>query len=574
MEENDKKSEVPRKEQQKSDSQAVPHSNSGPATCYIESLGSVAQVKSNAPLCETATPGEEHDNILSHPMAENNLYKDPTTHGDCKPSVKEYDECGAALQIPDRLRDFLITQDAENCGSLRTMQTTNALATKKPETVMTVANDETMITEQNKTVMNDNVSEGQKRCDPVNSSESADNAQISLTPANKVAGAQLLAESPEVKVAPLSDGARIADPVQDSTEVKRPIATLNDNAPSATTTDRSSSSANIKDQELRTVSSKNAGDERGSTTSSKSNLKEYSDNVFIERNSKEQRKSLVSKFEKSWNFVLEQNLRTKLKENPNQEINSEMEQVDNQVRDTFKNNTTLAEVSKNLTEPKSLPTQRSESRYISDNFGHDKENGGDRKSQLSHANVIYGCKAVREDAASNSNKVQDSAKNSSGTNRNLRSGKHVNLATSRVVDIDLETKLRNGDSGRGLEEQLRPPKPTATSTTSATTATVISGVVASNSMTDITHAIAASRDALVFNTEGRTEVPNQQQKYRLPSETTFEPDFTPRDGQIQISSAPVNSYHKIKIDFDLNIGICGLSSQSGYDPDFKDFDFI
>uniref|UniRef100_A0A1I7VBW2 Doublecortin family protein n=1 Tax=Loa loa TaxID=7209 RepID=A0A1I7VBW2_LOALO len=562
LEKNDTKPDGIREELQKSDLQSKPHPNVGSTICNMESLRSVPEAKSGALFYEIGTMNdqniEQNDNILHSSMAypaspiankagENSLHSELGTQSDRKPTVKEYEECVTVpvVQIPDSSREFVVTQDAKNMGSLGTTQTTNSLPRRSPETVITIVNDDASISATNSSVIIVNISTGQKKRDNVNnannnSSKSADDSEVGLPLVNKVTGTEVPSESLAMKTTSLSDGIRTVDRIH-STEAKTPMAIYIDSASSAATTNRSSASVNTEEQGVRTVFSKKCGEDEDNATSSKINSKGCSDSVLIERNS-EGENNLISKSEKSQNVILEQNLGTKLRESPKQKTNLEANQSDMQVWDTSKNNSKLSEVSRNIKEPKLLSVERSEFEHVSNNFGYDKENDSAKNSQSSHISVDsehkYRSKDVRRTShiVSNSGKTQES----STIDKNSDNKKRVTLVAPPVVDMDLETESEKAELFSDSEGQLSSPKQTAKTTASAIP----------------------------------TEVPNLQQKYQSESETSFEADFTPRDGRMQGNSTPMNSLRKTKIDLDLNTDICGLPTQNSYDPDFKEYDFI
>ncbi|EJD75870.1 doublecortin family protein [Loa loa] len=514
LEKNDTKPDGIREELQKSDLQSKPHPN-------------VVQLQTKA--------------------GENSLHSELGTQSDRKPTVKEYEECVTVpvVQIPDSSREFVVTQDAKNMGSLGTTQTTNSLPRRSPETVITIVNDDASISATNSSVIIVNISTGQKKRDNVNnannnSSKSADDSEVGLPLVNKVTGTEVPSESLAMKTTSLSDGIRTVDRIH-STEAKTPMAIYIDSASSAATTNRSSASVNTEEQGVRTVFSKKCGEDEDNATSSKINSKGCSDSVLIERNS-EGENNLISKSEKSQNVILEQNLGTKLRESPKQKTNLEANQSDMQVWDTSKNNSKLSEVSRNIKEPKLLSVERSEFEHVSNNFEYDKENDSAKNSQSSHISVDsehkYRSKDVRRTShiVSNSGKTQES----STIDKNSDNKKRVTLVAPPVVDMDLETESEKAELFSDSEGQLSSPKQTAKTTASAIP----------------------------------TEVPNLQQKYQSESETSFEADFTPRDGRMQGNSTPMNSLRKTKIDLDLNTDICGLPTQNSYDPDFKEYDFI
>lgn len=580
MEKNDTKSDSPIEELQKSDSQSKPHPNSN----HTEPPASIPEDKSETSLHENKAETmndqniEQNDEILRFSTAEpanpitnkageKNLCSEITIQSNRKPTVKEYDEplTAPVVQIPDSSREFPLAQDAKNMQSLGPMQTTNSnyypLTARNPETVITIVNDDALINASSSSVIIVNISGRQKKRDNVNNV--SDDAEIGPPLVNKVMDIKVPSESSGMKMAQFPDGTRIVNRMQDTNEVRTPMAIHIDHvSPTATTpTGRLSPvSVNTEGQRSKTVSPKI--DRKSNDKSSKINSKGCSAN----------------KFETSQNVMLEQNLAAKLKEKPKQKTNLKANQSDKQVCDTSKNDAKLDEVSKDSKEPTSLSMQRNEFEHISDSSGYDKENDSADKSQLSQKSIVAGTDEIQTTCtASNSIKIHES----SITNNNSSDKKRVTLVTPSVTDMNLEMESGKAKIFSDSEGQLNSSSKhtvtgnsSATTTTSVITTAAITNTTTSNSMTDITQCTTASKDVIMHTTTAKKEIPNLQQKYQSENETSFEADFTPRDSRIQRNSTHMKTSQKIKIDMDLNMGVCGLSKQSSYDPDFKDYDFI
>ncbi|KAK6103680.1 Doublecortin family protein [Brugia pahangi] len=595
---NDIKPDSPREELK---TQLEPHPTSNPTACSVESPRCNLKVETKTPLQETRiTNGqnaEQNDNIscsstvqptnaVVNKVGKNVLYNEIGTQSDHNPIVKEYDECVLApvVQIPDNCGEFLVTQEAKNMQTLGTKQAMGTSQTRNHETVITIVNDDALVSSNNSSVIIVNISTGKKKGDDVNNvcnndNKNVDDKEINLPPVNKVTGTEVSSESSAVEMLLLPDGTKAVDQMQHNTEKKTPMAIVTDNVPLEVIADRLSSSVNIENQRPGTESSKKDRNDVNYDKNSKINSKRCSDNVVIGGNSNEQENNLVNKFEKSQKVILEQNSASKLRESPRQKTNLEANENGKEFRDISKTNMKLNEVCKNLKESTSLSMQQNEYEgRISDNFEYDKENDSAKKSQSNHISVAsghkYRSKVTRQKSrtAPNFDKIQES----STTDKNSHNKKRVTLVTPSAVGMDLKMESGKTEIFSDSEQQIRSfPNQMTTTTTSVITTDVITNTTTSNSMTAITnHSTVAFGDVITHPTVGENKVPNLQQKYQLEDETSFEADFTPREDCVRRNLSSTKGFPKIKIDLDLNVDICGLSTFRNYDPDFKDYDFM
>lgn len=563
---------------------SITHPNCDPTICNTKHQQSLPESESKASICggEASTTNnqitEENVDIFRPTMAdatvkkvgENNCRSEIATQNDRRLTVKEYDECLLApvIQISDSTRKFPVTQDVKHIGSLEMMRTTNlnycSLPMRSSGTAISVVNDDALISASNSPIVIVNISAGQKKSDNLynNGNKGTTDTEITSSLANEVRDIEVPSENLAVKMALLP-------------KTKTPVAIHINGAPLAATTDPSLSATSISadDQTAKTESSKRCNEKNAE--SCRIYLKECSGNLLTRKNSKRNENNLMDKFKESRSTISEQNL---VRGNAEEKTSLEMKK---QICDTSKNNTKLNKVSRNLKESTLLSSvQQSEFKQNSDDFGHEEDDSTDN-NQIRCIGVASedkgGSKNKRQMtcAVPNSREVQGSLM----TDKNSHCRKHVTLVTPSIVEANLEMESGKAEILSDSERQLKYSRERTSSGTkcaafpvTATTST-ITNTTSSNSITDFAHSTADSRNVVITHAAivGEKEIPTLQRKYQSEGETIFESDYTPRNDRVRRNSTHMKTP---KIKTDLNRDYCRLPTQSNYDPDFKDYDFI